>query len=157
MVWMQDWLEDHTELLWLAAASAGVFVIATAAVAIVIVRIPPDFFEREQGEKGATGRGPWRIARNILGWLLIAGGLAMLILPGPGFLVVLIGVMLADFPGKARVQRWIISRDKVLRFANWLRAKFGKPALTMPPDAGPRARRARGPRPGEGPDGLLPR
>jgi hypothetical protein len=129
---MLDWISEHKDLLWLGAASVVVFVIATVAVAIVIVRIPPDYFEREGRGKGDSASAAWRIARNILGWLLLIAGLAMLIFPGPGLLVILIGVMLADFPGKLRVQRWIISRGQILRSANWLRAKFGKPPLKVP-------------------------
>ena len=73
-----------------------------------------------------------RIAKNILGWALIAAGLAMLVLPGQGLLVLLIGVMLADFRGKKRVERWILSRAKVMKSINWVRQKFDKPPMEKP-------------------------
>jgi hypothetical protein len=69
--------------------------------------------------------------RNTLGWLCIVVGLVLLVLPGQGILMILVGVMLADLPGKRRLERWIISREKVLATANWLRAKLGKSKLKV--------------------------
>lgn len=144
-----DWAESNREILmWVAIASAVFFVASLVVVGVVIVRLPPDHFAKERGEHSGDGdgtkEGGWkeerpslalalRIGRNIVGWLLILSGIAMLVLPGQGLLVLLIGVMLADFPGKHRLERWIISRGKVLKTINWFRGKFQRPPLTMQP------------------------
>ena len=127
---MLDWIREHQEIVWMAGGSVVVGATGMLAACIAIVMLPADYFQQEQGSKNKSGGNPaWRIGRNILGWLLIVGGVAMLILPGPGLVIVLLGIMLADFPGKSRVQRWILSRGSVLKSANWLRRKFGKPPL----------------------------
>lgn len=130
---MLEWAEANKELfIWVTIASAVFFVASIVVVGVVLVRLPADHFAKGEGEerkkKGSVGL---RIAKNVLGWLLIVSGLAMLVLPGQGMLVLLIGVMLADFPGKFKVQRWIVSRKKILKTANWLRAKFGREPLKV--------------------------
>ena len=66
------------------------------------------------------------VGRNVLGCLLIAAGVAMLVLPGQGVLTILVGTMLVDFPGKRRLERWIVERGPVLRAMNWLRERAGR-------------------------------
>ncbi len=52
-------------------------------------------------------------------------------IPGQGLLTILLGVMLLDFPGKRRLEFKIISRPKVFRAINRLRARFDKPPLVL--------------------------
>jgi len=58
-------------------------------------------------------------------------GIAMLVLPGQGILAILGGIELMDFPGKYRLERWIVSRPAVLRSVNWLRRRMGRPPLVF--------------------------
>jgi hypothetical protein len=51
--------------------------------------------------------------------------------PGQGFLVILIGLTLADFPGKRRMELWLLRQPSLLRAINSLRARFHKPALEL--------------------------
>jgi len=44
--------------------------------------------------------------KNLLGVLLFMLGLIMLVTPGQGILTLLFGLMLMNFPGKYRVERW---------------------------------------------------
>lgn len=128
---MLAWIEENqTMLIWTTAISV-VFVLATLIAApIAIVKIPDDYFlknKRERQHKSLS----FRIGKNVVGWALIAAGLAMLVLPGQGVIVTIIGVALADFPGKYRLQRWLITRGKILKTANKLRARYGKPPLKV--------------------------
>ena len=66
------------------------------------------------------------LARNALGLLLVAAGLAMLFLPGQGLLTVLIGISVMDFPGKRRLLQRLLRGPKVQRTLNWIRRKRGK-------------------------------
>jgi hypothetical protein len=70
--------------------------------------------------------------KNVLALVLIILGVAMLVLPGQGILAILLGVMLGDFPGKLKLQRWLLARPKVMKSLNWLRRKFSKPPLDPP-------------------------
>lgn len=128
---MLAWIEENqTMLIWTTAISV-VFVIGTLIAApIAIVKIPDDYFLKNKRERQHKSLA-FRIGKNIVGWALILGGLAMLVLPGQGVIVTIIGVALADFPGKYRLQRWLITRGKILKTANKLRAKYGKPPLKV--------------------------
>jgi hypothetical protein len=70
----------------------------------------------------------------MLGAILVAAGLAMLMLPGQGILTILIGLGVMNFPGKYRLERWIISRPTVLKAVNWIRSKSHHPPLVMTED-----------------------
>jgi hypothetical protein len=51
--------------------------------------------------------------------------------PGQGILTILIGVMLLDFPGKRRLERWLVRRPAVFKGINRIRARFDKPPLVL--------------------------
>ncbi len=124
---MIEWAKDHEEFFkWLTIGSAVMFVVSIVVAGFVIVRLPEDYITRDEAPKSNLAV---RILKNVVGWPLILAGLAMLVLPGQGMLIVLVGVMLADFPGKLRLQHWIITRKKILKTINWLRKKFSKPPL----------------------------
>ena len=56
----------------------------------------------------------------------------MLILPGQGLLTIVIGIFVADFPGKQTLERRLVANNKVFRAINWIRAKKGVAALSYP-------------------------
>jgi hypothetical protein len=125
---MLEWLDDHRALVYGFAGSFVLGLLVLLGLMIFLVRMRPDALtkERPRGDSRAL-----KIGRNILGWLLIAAGVAMLALPGPGLVVMLLGMTLADFPGKRRLQRWIISRRQVLGPINRLRKRFGREAVKV--------------------------
>src|SRR5262249_60782572 len=93
-------------------------------------------------------RGAARVAKNLLGGMVALLGILLSLpgIPGPGLLLVLIGLTLLDIPGKRRLERKLIGRPRVLRGINSLRERFGKPPLVLaeeptPPDQGGQAGR----------------
>ena len=118
-------------------ASIVMFIGALILVPVVAVRLPADYFAHRRRERRRMEGYPQvvRIAlivmANLLGYVFILAGIAMLVLPGQGVLTILIGVMLADFPGKFRLERWIVTRGPVLKSLNWLRRRAGKPPLVF--------------------------
>lgn len=130
---MPDWIPEHRVLLyWLAAASVVMFVATVVVVPALIVRIPSDYFAHEQRppsiwtNRHAVIRLALAIGRNALGCVFIAGGIAMLVLPGQGLLTLLIGVLMLDFPGKYRFEKWLLSRRRIRGAINWLRKRGGR-------------------------------
>jgi len=125
-------LTSRTVLL-LALVSLGSLVISAGATLLVLVRLPADYFSQERRERPRVGLLVF-VAKNIAGWILIAVGIVLSIpgVPGQGLLTILLGVMLADFPGKYRLERWIVRRGPVWRGANAARARFGRPPFTPP-------------------------
>ena len=71
------------------------------------------------------------VGKNLLGWVVILLGIAMLVLPGQGILTIVIGMILINFPGKYRLERWIITRDSVLRAINAIRKRSGRAPLEI--------------------------
>ncbi len=128
---------DDRALLFAAAAWLVATVLTIAVVGLVVVNLPPTYFV-DTSTRG-TFRGVagwlWFVLRNLIGVALILLGAALSIpgVPGQGLLTMLVGVILVDFPGRRRLERWLIARPGVLVTLNRLRARWGKPPLLPPP------------------------
>src|SRR5262249_7875578 len=74
-----------------------------------------------------------RLLKNVLGVTaaILGGVLSLPGIPGPGLLLILLGVTLVDFPGKRRLKRWLLSHQAVLNTINRLRQRYGKPPLLV--------------------------
>jgi hypothetical protein len=132
------WIQGHRAVIgWVAGASILVFLASLIIVPLLIVRIPSDHFaHRRCRVKPRVGRrSPLRwallVAKNVLGYVLVFAGFAMLFLPGQGVVTILIGITLLDSPGKYRLERWVVSRGPVLRSINGLRQRAGRPPLIL--------------------------
>ena len=130
---------DWEALLWWASALSLLGLVGTViGVPWAVSRLPADYFTRPE-------RAVWRradheppaamlvgFAKNVLGGILVLMGVVMLVTPGQGLATLLIGLMLMNFPGKYRLERWLVRRPGVLRGLNWLRSRHGQPPLEEP-------------------------
>ncbi|HEX9545493.1 MAG TPA: hypothetical protein VF955_09930 [Pyrinomonadaceae bacterium] len=114
------------------------FAISLGIVSLILVRIPPDYFQENRLHEFWSGRHPairllGMMGKNLLGILLVAFGIVMAIpgVPGQGILTILLGIMLLDFPGRQKFERRIVSQPRVLKNVNKLRHRFGKPELVL--------------------------
>lgn len=121
---MLDWIQQHPLMVVSGGLSLVLLIAGLLVVPHAVAKLPEDFFSRKDHKPPL-----WL---NIVGWVLIAAGIAMMILPGPGAIVLLTGIVLADFPGKRRFLRWFLSRGRVFEGLNRMRAKRGKPPLKKP-------------------------
>lgn len=126
---VESWF-DHPALLW----GLGGFSVVAVVGSIVLVprylaKLPPDFLKAGDRQQHSVA---WRVARNVLGVLLVLMGVAMLLLPGQGLITLMVGVLLVDFPGKQRLVRGILGRPKILKAVNKMRAKRDSPPLEAP-------------------------
>jgi hypothetical protein len=131
---MLQWITDNLDtILWSLGGLVAGMVVSTIVVAVVIAKLPADYFQHDKRPKadkgGARAR---RIAGQVLGWAIVLAGLFMMVLPGPGVAVVLIGIFLVDFPGKYKLQKKLVSRPGVFKGLNSVRKKFGKPPFVQP-------------------------
>ena len=132
---MIDWLQQHGWLL--AIISLGIFLVAMVLGLVVVVRMPADQFTRpkesdpSQASASHLGR---KIAKNVIGGLLLIAGvvLSLPLVPGPGLVMLLVGLSLTDIPGKRKLQMKVLRCKWVLGPVNWIRAKAGQPPLKMP-------------------------
>ena len=126
-----------TLLVLAAIASLLMFIASLFVVPWLVVRMPDDFLVRnppmrtEWGHHHPAIRMLLQVLQNVLAYVLIGAGIVMLVLPGQGVLTIVVGLMLADFPGKHRLVRWLLTRGPVLTAINWLRARAHRaPLLT---------------------------
>lgn len=110
-----------------------------AVAGFLLVRLPPDYFRDSSPRPWWVGRHPvirriGLILKNLLGGVLVALGVLLSLpgVPGPGILTIVVGLMLLDFPGKRRVEQWLIGRPAILRTINRLRGRYGRPPLESP-------------------------
>ncbi len=136
-----DWqaLLEWAQPLFPALTLAGVIMALASMLAIpwLLVRMPADYFNTPGRPLHYRGPLAWVIwvLRNLLALVLLAAGILMLILPGQGILTILIALIVSTFPGKYRMERAIMRRPRVLRAANWIRRRYGKPDLNHPRDS----------------------
>jgi hypothetical protein len=132
-----DWLQEHKVLLWsLTVLSIAMFVGTLIALPLLIARLPADYFTRrpvrDRSSRHPAVRMLLVVTKNLLGLVLLLSGLAMLLLPGQGLLMILVAIILLDFPRKRELERWLIRRRPIFRAVNWIRARRRRPPLERP-------------------------
>lgn len=139
---MMEWiLETNRAVIYsaLGGLSAITFIGSLILIPILVARLPANYF-RGSGKPSF----PWAtrhpvlrwtllIGKNVIGMFLIAGGILMLVLPGQGLLTILMGLVLMNYPGKRRLERYFVSRPPILRGINWLRKRSHRPPLNVHP------------------------
>lgn len=135
---VNEWIQANEMLLFcLGGASMLLFVATLFGVPWLFTRIPHDYFAHHRRLRAPWAkhhpalRGVLLVAKNLLGALFVVMGVAMLVLPGQGVATILAGIVLLDFPGKYRLERWVVGRRSVLRSINWLRRWAGRPPLVL--------------------------
>ena len=137
---MIEWIHSNETIVWwLVASSAFTFMASLILVPMFVVRIPADYFTHKKRHHKRPEKYPpviriiVLVIKNILGLILFCAGILMLILPGQGLFTMFIGMMMINFPGKYKLERWIVERGPVLKSINWLRRRAGHdPLMTHP-------------------------
>ena len=136
---MFEWFQTYeTVFYWIAGGSLAVFAATLAVIPWLVLRIPADYFTA--GKRQVICRdchrsvGVWlllRIMKNAAGLVFVTAGIVMLFTPGQGLLTIVIGLGLMNFPGKFRLERWLISRGPTLKIINRYRLRRGRPPLLL--------------------------
>jgi len=127
-----------SKVLWGLGLYLGTFIGSTVVVAWLLIRLPATYFcdayPRDVWADQHPGlRWTGLLLKNLLGVLLVVLGgiMALPVIPGPGILMLVLGVMLLNFPGKRRLEQWLVHRVTVLNAMNRLRQRYGKPPLVV--------------------------
>ena len=141
---MIEWLKGYwTELSWTSVLVGLLlfvvtFTLSIAAVSYVLIRLPPTYFQATHArdfwaDRHRAVRWSGMFLKNLFGLLLVVLGIVMSLpgVPGQGVLTILLGLMLMDFPGKRGLEHKLVSRPKVLRAINRLRARFDRPPIVL--------------------------
>lgn len=130
------WFEAHPRLVvGLSIFSLLSFLGALVSLPWLVTRIPPDYFAPPHRKRSRFTEQPpvlrWGllILRNVIGLVILFAGILMLFIPGQGLLTILAGLILMNYPGKYRLERWIIRRPLLLKTVNALRVKRGADPL----------------------------
>ncbi len=116
----------------------GSLIISFVAIAIVMVKIPANYFSSHYKQDFLPGS-PWIvrwgavIIKNVLGLILVVIGILLSLpgVPGQGILTILLGLIMIDIPGKRPLEAKIIKRPAILAACNKLRDRYGKPPLLL--------------------------
>ena len=134
---IQQWVPVEV-LIGLTVASVVGFIGSLIAIPLILVRLPPDYFDTRTPRHWMKDHHPLLrllglVAKNVVGIVLLLAGFAMLFLPGQGLLTMLIGISLMDFPRKRQLEAKMVGQPTLLGVINSMRHKFDKPPLTLAP------------------------
>ena len=106
----------------------------------ILLALPPDVLD-EACPSRTLARGVFQM---ILGLALVALGVALLVLPGPGVFLIALGLLVCA-PGWRRwLVRPMVSFPRVLREINAFRRRHGRPDLVLSAPSGKVGQRAAG-------------
>lgn len=131
----QKVLELHVG--WLLLLVGLPFVGTLLLVPWLVIQLPADYFHASYrpallwGVAHPVLRLLLHLGKNLLGFVVLLIGIAMLVLPGQGVLTIITGLLLMNFPGKYRFERWLVHQKLVLAGVNWLRKRAGREALLL--------------------------
>jgi hypothetical protein len=111
-----------------AAIVVGLALVTTAIGVGMVIWIPADHFLPGRPEPTS-----WWRSHPVLrgGGLVIKNVMALPLVPGPGFVFILLGLSLLDFPGKRNLERRLLGVPSVVRFLNEVRGRFGRAPLVL--------------------------
>ncbi len=122
-------IDSYTEWLYYFAIISIIFLIVSLLfVPYLITRIPEDYFI--VGKRKGRGRPiTWKklillLIRTIIGSVLMITGIVLLVLPGQGLLTILAGIFILEFPGKYRLERYLVQKPVILNSLNWIRRRY---------------------------------
>lgn len=130
---------------WIVTISVLYFVVSLLLIRYLIITIPSDYFLDRPAPRDER-RHPFlrlciRVGKNFTGIIIILVGLIMSLpgVAGQGFLTVLLGLSLTDFPGKRKLELRLVRLPLIQKAINAIREKAGRMPLSVPPDAPPAA------------------
>jgi len=134
------WIQGIPPSFWAWATALSLFTLVVSLLILraVILRLPRDYFLPVNAPERALASWPegWRalglLLKNLGGALVILVGVLMCFGPGQGLLTILIGVSLVDFPGKRKIEVFLIKRPTIHRPLNWFRERKGEEPLLIP-------------------------
>jgi len=132
---LTTWLHQHSGFIVILGAVAFVVLLTTLlATPWILARLPSDYFSHTPSiSPRSLSNTIISIIRTVAGTLLIFLGLAVILTPVPGIVLMVLGLALCDFPGKHKLLVRLVRLPSVLSFLNWIREKSNKPPFVVPP------------------------
>ncbi|MCP3981567.1 MAG: hypothetical protein GY716_19890 [bacterium] len=123
---------------WIFGLSVLLFLGSLIVIPLLIARMRPDYFvsrtppaDSWTAQHRAIRYGAL-LLKNGTGLVLLAAGIAMLVLPGQGIITILVSMTLLDFPGKRRLELRIARQRRVRKAIEWIRRRARRQPLIIP-------------------------
>jgi hypothetical protein len=130
-----SWLSEYT-LFFSAVAGVSIvlIIVSLAATPWLVASLPIDYLLPKVRHSKPMGLHSALIQtfRNIVGVISVILGIILMFTPGPGLVVLLLGISVAEFPGKHRLLISIAIQPNVFKSLNWMRTRGGKPPFVHP-------------------------
>ena len=136
MTHLLNWLSEYKLLFSLIAGiSIVLLTLSVLATPWLIAKLPTNYLVIRQTKQPSGNALKWLvdILQSIIGTLFMLLGLVLMVTPGPGLMVLLIGLSITRFPGKQRLLVYLATQPSVFRSLNWMRQKYDKPPFDAPP------------------------
>ena len=134
------WFSNHPGILiTLGISSVFIFILSIAGISWFVAQIPDDYFLSTKRQRTKWGQEKpilrllFLLVKNIVGIFLIFAGLLMIVLPGQGFLTIVTGLLLINYPGKFKLEQKIVAMPSIFKALNWIRKKANKNPLQRSP------------------------
>ena len=133
---INDLIDNYMSIIfWLGLLSFLIFIFSLVTIKWLVALIPSDYFVSKKDTKFKSEY-PfiWLISmiiKNIIGYVLIIGGILMLLLPGQGLFTIFIGLMMSNYPGKYYIEKKFIAIPSILKTINWLRKQSNKEPIII--------------------------
>lgn len=135
---VMPWLIENRHILTLIGAlSLLLLTVTVLATPWLVAKLPADYFRIYRTPVSQRGllRMSLALMRNLAGLTLMILGIIMLVTPGPGLVVFLVGLSVSEFRGKYRLLRKLAARPRILASLNYLRQLKSRPPF-LPPRTG---------------------
>lgn len=132
---LTTWLSMHTDLVIIVGIAAFAMLVATLlATPWALGQLPHDYFSAQPSSRPHSLRSTFiSIVRTIFGVLMILLGIAVILTPVPGVVLMVLGLALCDIPGKHNLLVKLVRQPNVFSVLNWIRGKSNKPPFIAPP------------------------
>jgi len=133
-------LQNETFIFYAAIFSVLFFFIGIILIPYIILKIPHDYFSYSSKKEYFSRKRDIAVyymkmaLRNIAALFLFFLGIFLLITPGQGLLTILLSFLLADIPGKYKIEKYLIKNKKIYNLLNRFRRKHGKKSFILPED-----------------------
>ena len=114
-----DWVGFlHVWAVPIAIATAVLFALTLLLLPYMVARIPVDYFAHHKRHRVPPSLYHPLVdfilvsSKNLLGAVLLILGIMMLFGPGPGIVTILFSLSIMNFPGKYRIECWLIRRTE---------------------------------------------
>jgi hypothetical protein len=137
-MWSRLISEHSGWLVSMGVASAVMFVGSLVLIPILVIRMRADYFVDDHGGRTSmAGAHPilrWAVLvlKNLLGFVLLMLGIAMLVGPGQGVLTILLSFSLLNFTGKRRLEIRLLRLPGLLPAINRVRQRAGRDPVVLP-------------------------